>query len=82
LANRIKAVLGYYISGVYVLVTLNLTSEKRLRLRNLANFQTGDMFGFLGFSLNLATGEFQDDLQKGKAAPEVSNPTMHHQITE
>lgn len=42
----------------------------------------GMPFRFLGFSLNLQTGEFNDDLQKGVSDPEVSNPTMHHQITE
>lgn len=44
--------------------------------------QNGDVFCFLGFSFNLQTGEFTDDLQKGVADPEVSNPTMYHQITE
>jgi hypothetical protein len=61
------------------LTSLNLTSEQLLRLKNLAE---GDVFRFLGFSLNLQTGEFIDELQKGAANPEVSNPTMHHQITE
>ena len=61
---------------------MDLTVEQRLRLQNLAEIQVGDSFRFLGFSLNLQTGEFIDDLQKGIANPEVSNPTMHHQITE
>jgi hypothetical protein len=64
------------------LITIELTVEQRLRLQNLAEVQVGDSFGFLGFSLNLQTGEFIDDLQKGIESPEVSNPTMHHQITE
>jgi hypothetical protein len=64
------------------LVTLALSSEQRLRLQNLAGLQGGEAFRFLGFSLNLQTGEFTDDLQKGISDPEVSNPTMHHQITE
>ncbi len=34
------------------------------------------------YESNLQTGEFIDELQKGAADPEVSNPTMHHQITE
>jgi hypothetical protein len=63
-------------------VCLNLTSEQRLRLKNLAGIQDGGDFRFLGFSLNFQTSEFTDDLQKGVADPEVSNPTMHHQITE
>jgi len=53
-----------------------------LRLQSLAGLQNGDVLRFLGFSLNLQTGEFIDELQKGAANPEVSNPTMHHQITE
>lgn len=64
------------------MVYLNLTSEQRLRLQNLAGIQDSGQLKFLGFSLNLQTGEFIDDLQKGIAEPEVSNPTMHHQITE
>lgn len=64
------------------MISLSLTSEQRLRLKNLAGIQNGDVFRFLGFSLNLQTGEFIDDLQKGVASPEVSNPTMHHQISE
>lgn len=53
-----------------------------MRLQNLAGIQNGDIFRFLGFSLNLQTCEFQDELQKGIENPEVSNPTMHHQITK
>ena len=64
------------------MVSLNLTSEQCLRLQNLAGIQDSSEFRFLGFSLNLQTGEFTDDLQKGIADPEVSNPTMHQQITE
>ena len=50
-------------------------------MRNLA-IENRVLFRFLGFSLNLKTSEFQDDLQKGTATVEVSNPTMHHQIIE
>ncbi|HSV49525.1 MAG TPA: DUF3786 domain-containing protein [Candidatus Acidoferrales bacterium] len=64
------------------MVTLNLTVEQRLRLAQLAEAGDSHVFRFLGFSLDLQTGEFQDDLQKGIADPEVSNPTMHHQIIE
>jgi hypothetical protein len=63
-------------------ICLNLTFEQRLRLQNLAGIQDSGEFKFLGFSLNLQTCEFTDDLQKGIAEPEVSNPTMHHRITE
>jgi hypothetical protein len=63
-------------------VILGLTSEQRLMLQNLAGLRNGELFCFLGFSFNLQTGEFTDNLQKGIADPEVSNPTMHHQITE
>jgi hypothetical protein len=64
------------------MVTLTLSSEQRLRLQNIASLQNDEAFRFLGFSLDLATGVFEDDLQRGIANPEVSNPTMHHQITE
>jgi len=64
------------------LVTLDLSLEQRLRVQNLAGLQNGSVFRFLGFSLNLQTAEFVDELQKAVAVPEVSNPTMHHQITE
>jgi hypothetical protein len=37
---------------------------------------------FLGFSFNLDTAEFHDDLQTGISEPEMLNPTMHHQISE
>jgi hypothetical protein len=63
-------------------VSLNSTSEQRLRLQNLAGLRDNGEFRFLGFSLNLQTGEFYDDLQKGIADPQVSNPTMYHQINE
>ena len=56
------------------LITLELTAEQRLRLQNLAEIQVGDSFRFLGFSFNLQTGEFIDDLQKGVVDPEVSKP--------
>jgi hypothetical protein len=65
-----------------ILISLSLTFEQRLRLRQLAEVGDSSVFRFLGFSLDLETGEFQDDLQKGVATVEVSNPTMHHQITE
>lgn len=64
------------------MVTLDLSSEQRLHLQIIADLQNGSVFRFLGLSLNLQTGEFIDDLQKGVAVPEISNPTMHHQITE
>lgn len=64
------------------MVFLDLSSEKLLRLKNLAGIQNGNSFPFLGFSLNLETAEFEDALQKGSTNVEVSNPTMHHQITE
>jgi len=64
------------------MVTLDLSPEKLLRLKNLAGIQNGGVFTFLGFSLNIDTSKFEDDLQKGSATIEVSNPTMYHQITE
>jgi rubredoxin len=64
------------------LVILNLTTDQLLRLRNFIGADKGNKFSFLGFSLDLETNEFDDDLQKNAATIELSNPTMHHQITE
>ncbi|MCL2643751.1 MAG: DUF3786 domain-containing protein [Candidatus Bathyarchaeota archaeon] len=51
--------------------------------------QLGDKTGnsentlqFLGFSLNLQTGNLQDILQQNLASPELKDPTMHTQLTE
>jgi len=64
------------------LVILKLTTDQRLRLRNLIEAGKSNKFSFLGFSLDLETNEFHDDLQNNAATIELSNPTMHHQITE
>jgi hypothetical protein len=63
------------------LVTLDVSVEQRLRLKSLAEVDDG-ILRFLGFSFNLDTGEFNDDLQRGASEVELLNPTMHHQISE
>jgi hypothetical protein len=64
------------------LVTLTLSFEQRLRLKQLGDVGGNGVFRFLGFSLNLDSCEFSDDLQRDIAEVEVLNPTMHHQIAE
>jgi hypothetical protein len=64
------------------LVTLHVSVEQRLRLKSLSEVSDGDLLRFLGFSFNLNTGEFTDDLQRGVSEVEMINPTMHHQIAE
>jgi hypothetical protein len=64
------------------LVILNLTADQRLGLRNLLEAGNSNKFSFLGFWLDLETNEFHDDLQKNFATLELTNPTMHRQITE
>ena len=64
------------------MVTLDLSHESLLRLKDLSGIQNGGLFNFLGFSLSIDTSNFEDDLQKGSAIVEVSNPTMYNQITE
>jgi hypothetical protein len=64
------------------MVTLKLAADQLLRLGHLSDIVECTVIRFLGFSFDLQTGEFRDDLQKGFENPEVSNPTMYHQITE
>ena len=64
------------------MVTLRVSVEQRLRLKSLSEVSDGDILRFLGFSFNLNTGEFTDDLQRGVSEVEMINPTMHHQIAE
>jgi hypothetical protein len=61
---------------------LDVSGEQRLRLKYLAEVGDEGVLRFLGFYLNLNTGEFTDDLQRGAAEVELLNPTMHHQISE
>jgi hypothetical protein len=58
---------------------LNLSPEAFAKLRQVAS---ADVFVFLGFKLDLTTGDFQDELQQGKVEPQLKNPTMHSQIAE
>jgi hypothetical protein len=64
------------------LVTLSVSVEQRLRIKALAQVGDEGILRFLGFSLNLNTSDFTDDLQQGVSEPELLNPTMHHQIAE
>lgn len=62
---------------------LNLSSSQLLRLKELSDTGNDDFFRFLGFSLNLETGEFHDVLQEGASRViEYKNPTMHQQISD
>jgi hypothetical protein len=64
------------------MINLNLTPEILATLKMAANTTEGNCFGFLGFSLNLQTGDLQDVLQQKVAQPKVKDPTMHQQIAE
>jgi hypothetical protein len=64
------------------LVTLAVSVQQRLRLKSLAEVDDGGILSFLGFSFNLNTGEFTDELQRGVFEVELLNPTMYHQIAE
>jgi hypothetical protein len=69
-------------TGSYSLVPLSVSVEQRLRIKALAQVGDESILRFLGFSLNLNTSDFTDDLQQGVSEPELLNPTMHHQIAE
>ena len=64
------------------MVTLDVSVEQQLRLKKLACVGDESIFRFLGFSLNVATFEFTDDLQRDTTEVELLNPTMYHQIAE
>lgn len=59
---------------------LDLSTETLQRLKHLTN--KSNEFVFLGFSLDLQTGDFQDLLQKESPSPKLKDPTMHQQIAE
>ena len=65
-----------------MLVTLDLSFEQRLRLKQLAGIGDEDILRFLGFSLNLPTAEFVDELQRCVSEVELLNTTMHRQVAE
>lgn len=71
----------FYLWSVDLIIS-NVSVEQRLRLKYLAEVGDEGVLRFLGFSFNLNTGEFTDDLQRGAAEVELLNPTMHHQISE
>jgi hypothetical protein len=60
---------------------LYLPQETLDRLKYATNNHE-DSFRFLGFSLNLQTGDLQDVLQQKAAEPKLKDPTMHQQIAE
>ncbi|XHH07706.1 MAG: DUF3786 domain-containing protein [Candidatus Bathyarchaeia archaeon] len=63
------------------MVNLNLPQETLDRLKFAINNQENSV-RFLGFNLNLQTGDLQDDLQQKTVEPKVKDPTMYQQIAE
>jgi len=63
------------------MVNLNLSQETLDKLKWIVN-NPGNTFCFLGFNLNLTTGDLQDVLQKNVVLLQVKDGTMHHQIAE
>ena len=47
------------------MITLNLKAEQRERIRHLSKVGKDHPYQFLGYTLNLETGEFHDLLEKG-----------------
>jgi hypothetical protein len=64
------------------LTNLNLENETLAKLKWVTNNPVDNCFGFLGFALNLQTGDLQDALQQKIAEPKLKDPTMHQQISE
>jgi hypothetical protein len=63
------------------MVNLKLTQQTLDGLKYATNNQENS-FCFLGFSLDLQTGELQDDLQRKAVEPKIKDPTMYQQIAE
>jgi hypothetical protein len=63
------------------LTNLNLEQETLDKLKWATNNAAND-FSFLGFSLDLQTGDIQDVLKQKSAEPKLKDPTMHQQIAE
>lgn len=65
-------------------ITLDLSSEQRLKLKQLNDDTNSNIFQFLGYELDLETSKLQDCLQKmfSTQVLEVKDPTMFSQITE
>jgi len=64
------------------MTTLNLDSETLAKLKWVTNNDSENCFSFLGFSLNLQTGDLQDLLQEKTDSPKLKDPTMYQQIAE
>ncbi|MCL1965588.1 MAG: DUF3786 domain-containing protein [Candidatus Bathyarchaeota archaeon] len=63
------------------MVNLNLPQETLDKLKWMIN-NPENTFCFLGFTLNLITGDLQDVLQQNVASPQVKDGTMYQLITE
>jgi len=63
------------------MVNLDLPQDTLDKLKWMVN-NPENIFYFLGFNLNLSTGDLHDVLQQNVASPQVKDGTMYHQITE
>ncbi|MCL1977185.1 MAG: DUF3786 domain-containing protein [Candidatus Bathyarchaeota archaeon] len=63
-------------------MTLLKLSQEALDRLKCATSDSGNIFHFLGFSLNLQTGDLQDVLQQKIVSPAIKDSTMYNQITE
>jgi hypothetical protein len=60
---------------------LNLTQETLNKLKCITN-NSANLFHFLGFSLDLQTGNLHDVPQQNVLSPEVKDSTMYTQLVE
>ncbi len=58
-----------------------LDPEILIKLKSETNAKN-NCFRFLGFSLDLQTGDLQDNLQQKTVEPKLKDPAMHQQIAE
>ncbi len=63
------------------MVNLNLSQETLDKLKGMLK-NSGDSFCFLGYNLNLSTGDLHDVLQQKVASPQVKNGTMYQLLAE
>ena len=63
------------------MVLLDLSKEVLNNLRDVTG-SSSEVFCFLGFSLNLQTGDLQDVLQQRVSSPELKDSTMYYQLAE
>jgi hypothetical protein len=63
------------------MVNLSLSQDILDKLKWIVN-NLGNVFCFLGFNLDLSTGDLHDVLQQKVASPQVKDGTMYNQITE